>query len=265
LAISGICLRIFAKLGGLLWRVVPGVSAHTLIIVIGQAHRTGADANTIDTFRAYTILTDASGLYRELRVLGQSTSEDAYLKALQDNIKQVIAEATEEFDTFVLHTPFFMTKRELSAIEGTILDLTTANPTQAFIALKISDSSKFFGFQPATNSLVPLESTVVKLSRTDYLVWFEGLAANNPVTFKRVGGPLLLSFFFPPKNSLDRDKAHAHLQEALNLSGANWRGFNAKSLPVSVWYSKLVARFVKEFDSAGYRDFDIATLTPWFL
>jgi hypothetical protein len=264
-AISNIGLQIFAKLGGQPWRVDPGSAAKSLIIGIGQAHRRSADDTTIDTFRAYTILTDASGLYRELRVLGNSTSEDAYIQTLQDNIKRVIADTAEQFDTFVLHTPFAMSRRELAAIEETIQGLTAANPDRRFIALKINDNSKFFGFQPATNSLVPLESTVVQLSKTDHLVWFEGLAASNPITFKRIGGPLLLSFFFPARSELDRDTAHTHLQEALNLSGTNWRGFHAKSLPVSVWYSKLVARFVKEFDSAGYRDFDIATLTPWFL
>ena len=56
-----------------------------------------------------------------------------------------------------------------------------------------------------------------------------------------------------------------HLQDAINLSGANWRGFNAKAMPVSVYYAQLIARYLKEFESHGLAAVDVNTLTPWFL
>jgi hypothetical protein len=56
-----------------------------------------------------------------------------------------------------------------------------------------------------------------------------------------------------------------YLQDSVNLSGANWRGFNAKSVPVSIYYAKLVADFVKEFRDLNLEEIDWESLTPWFL
>ena len=51
----------------------------------------------------------------------------------------------------------------------------------------------------------------------------------------------------------------------MNLSGANWRGFNAKSMPVSVYYAKIIADYISSFDKLGLDDIEIENLRPWFL
>jgi hypothetical protein len=58
---------------------------------------------------------------------------------------------------------------------------------------------------------------------------------------------------------------NVYLQDSLNLSGANWRGFNAKSLPVSVFYAKLIARYFSQFERLGLEECELDNLTPWFL
>ena len=42
-----------------------------------------------------------------------------------------------------------------------------------------------------------------------------------------------------------------YLQDIINLSGANWRGFNAKHEPVSTLYPELIAKFAGKFDQYG--------------
>jgi hypothetical protein len=79
-----------------------------------------------------------------------------------------------------------------------------------------------------------------------------------------VGGPLHVKFTYPGEG-LTPDQQRAHLQDAINLSGANWRGFNAKSLPVSVYYAQLIAKYLKEFERHGLPTVDVGILTPWFL
>lgn len=78
-----------------------------------------------------------------------------------------------------------------------------------------------------------------------------------------MGNPLHVKFTYPERPSYHQQQIH--LQDAINLSGANWRGFNAKSLPVSVFYAQLIARYLKEFESQGLPKLDVNTLTPWFL
>ena len=111
---------------------------------------------------------------------------------------------------------------------------------------------------------MPYESTVIPLSRSEFLVWFEGLQYGQQTVRKMVGSPLHVKFTYP-NEGLTREQQRAHLQDAINLSGANWRGFNAKSLPVSVYYAQLIARYLREFEIHGLPTVDVDTLTPWFL
>lgn len=58
----------------------------------------------------------------------------------------------------------------------------------------------------------------------------------------------------------------AFLQDILNLSGANWRGFNAKSIPISIYYSQIIARYTEAFENIdGYKEGSISNDKPWFL
>ena len=79
-----------------------------------------------------------------------------------------------------------------------------------------------------------------------------------------VAAPLHVQFIFP-RRELTHGQQQAYLQDAINLSGANWRGFNAKSLPVSVYYAQLIARYLREFEEHGLPAVDVNVLTPWFL
>jgi len=112
------------------------------------------------------------------------------------------------------------------------------------------------------NSLAPYESTFAKLSFNEFLLWTEGLNFHSPNANKRYAHPLLIEFLYPRGNEVNHSE---HLQEILNLSGANFRGFNAKALPVSLFYPKLISDFNKNFN-----DFDLEQVItdnnkPWFL
>jgi hypothetical protein len=51
----------------------------------------------------------------------------------------------------------------------------------------------------------------------------------------------------------------------MNISGTNWRGFNAKSMPISVYYAKMIADFYRHFRELGLPDVDFESVSPWFL
>ena len=102
------------------------------------------------------------------------------------------------------------------------------------------------------------------LAKSEFLVWFEGLQYGGRTVNKLLSNPVHVRFIYPFEE-ISRDRQRAYLQDAINLSGANWRGFNAKSLPVSVYYAQLIARYLKEFRNLGLPAPDVNTLTPWFL
>jgi hypothetical protein len=64
---------------------------------------------------------------------------------------------------------------------------------------------------------------------------------------------------------IDGAEEREMLQDVVNLSGANWRGFNAKSIPVSIHYCQLVANLVHEFNLRDLPMPAIEDMRPWFL
>ena len=268
-ATASIGLQVFAKAGGTPWKVQPR-KEKSLIVGIGQAHRWVN--RRIERYYAYSVLTDSSGVFEEVRFLGEGRDEHQYIEGFTSNLAGIFEEYASRFTSFVIHAPFTLRRRELESVAEVLSEhqnqqeLTTRQEDFGeFVALKFNDSNRFFGFSVEHNSRVPYESTLLSLSGNEYLIWFEGLQYDRHTVQGRIGGPLHVEFTYPLRDDLGHIQRRAHLQDAINLSGANWRGFNAKSLPVSVYYAQLVARYLKEFERLGLPAVDVNTLTPWFL
>ena len=258
---AGIGLQIFAKLGGTPWKVRPRTE-RCLIVGVGQAHR---EVNKrIERFFAYSVLTDSSGVFEEVRVLGEAQEEERYIESFSANLRKIFTDYSDRFSSFVVHATFAIRRSELDSIASALLEKEQQAEAGSFVSLKFNDRKGLFGFAVDHNSRVPYESTVIPLARNEYLVWFEGLQYGKSTVRELIGKPLHVEFTYPHEG-LSRDQQRAHLQDAINLSGANWRGFNAKSLPVSVYYAQIIAKYLKEFERYGLPTLDVNLLTPWFL
>ena len=277
-SVANIGLQIFAKLGGEPWKVRPA-NERCLIIGIGQAHRKEkveiVDENTGKSFNkfkikksfAYTVLTDSSGLYKDLIILSSGEEEEDYLKNLRKHLQEVIKQYSDDYDKFVIHTTFSINKDEIGVIKKLVTQM-SSDETQdrEFVVMKFNDKNKYFGYATENNSLIPYESSFMKLSRDEYLVWFEGLQYHTSSSAKSIERPVHVQFLYSPEHFNDENKK-SHLQDALNLSGANWRGFNAKSFPVSVFYAKEIAKYINAFREINLNEnnIDWTGITPWFL
>lgn len=258
---ASIGLQVFAKAGGTPWKVRPRTEK-CLIVGIGQAHR--KVDHHIDRYFAYSVLSDSSGVFEEVRILGEDQEEEGYLKSFSANLKKIFEDYSSRFSNFVVHATFAIRKRELDCIASTLKQHKERFETGEFVSLKFNEKNRFFGFSVDHNSRVPYESTVLTLSRSEFLVWFEGLQFGHRSLQKMVGNPLHVKFTYPDEG-LSLHQKQAHLQDAINLSGANWRGFNAKSLPVSVYYAQLIAQYIKEFENHELGELKVDILKPWFL
>lgn len=263
-SISSIALQIFSKSGGIPWRVRPS-NEHCLIIGIGKAHNfkeTKDGKRQIEKFYAYSILVDSSGEYISMNVLSNENKEENYLNDIQQNLSHIIKNNTKEYQKIAFHIPFKIKKKELIKIINAIKQ---NGNSKEFIVIKINDKSKFFGYNSNVNSLVPYESSMIKLSEREYLIWPEGLNYQNTKTIKRYSNPIHIEFYFSNKDNLSQKTKKLYLQDVLNLSGANWRGFNAKSIPISMFYPQIISGFIKEFNTRGLDEINFANLPPWFL
>lgn len=262
-SIANIALGVFSKLGGVPWMVLPQ-HQKCLIIGVGQCHRTSPNGE-VSRYYAYSVLTDSTGIYDTIRTLIDERDEQSYLHGLTESIKRVLNDYRDRYDRFVIHTAFRLRRNEMRAIHEALNQYADEDGHRHdLVALKFNDHNRFFGFATWNNTKVPYESTYVSLSHRERLVWFEGLQYHNPTIRSRIGGPMHVELTYPHTGMADSVLTE-YLQDALNLSGANWRGFNAKSMPVSVYYSKLIADYVGRFDEYGLPDLRFDGLPPWFL
>lgn len=259
---ASIGLQIFAKSGGKPWKV-RAKTERCLIVGVGQSHRQSQAG--IDRYFAYSILVDSSGVFKEVRVLAETRDENRYIDEFSESLRKIILDYSGAFSSFVIHSTFTIRMNELQAIAD-VLESQSSDPNRSgtFVSMKFNDRNGFFGYAMKHNSLVPFESTVLEVSDDEFLVWFEGLQYNSSTVRKHVGGPVHVKFTYTSR-PLNRDHKLTYLQDSLNLSGANWRGFNAKNLPVSVYYANLIARYLKEFDRNGLPTVDVNIIKPWFL
>jgi len=258
-SVSNIAIQIFSKLGGVPWIVEPS-HKNCLIVGIGQAHKFNRSEKKYERFFSYSVLIDSSGKFISIKQLADETVKSKFIEGITRSISEIIGE-NDNYKKIIFHIPQKLNKDEIKTIENI---LAKAGKNIELSIIKINDESDFIGFNLEKNSLVPYESSYVQISDKQYLIWTEGLNFHNSKAIKRYGNPLHIEFHY--SNQIDSFKNHkAYLQDILNLSGANYRGFNAKAFPVSSFYPKLIAEFSKHFKELNLNLITKDTEKPWFL
>lgn len=261
-SVSNIGLQIFSKLGGAPWLVKPAKN-NCLIFGLGSVQET-LDGN-ITKYTAYTVCLDSSGDFRYIKPLSSSNDEPTYLDSLKSNLQEVLSsELGEHYKSLVLHLPRKISRKEIDVVKEVVSSIRKVEEFEV-IVIRINTKHKYLGFSDH-NTCVPYESTYVQLSTNEFLIWAEGLQYGKEVLHKRVSEPLLVEFMESREEWTTKKEC---LQDILNLTGANWRGFNAKAQPISISYSRLIARFMKEFSHLeSVNDMSIVSaksVAPWFL
>lgn len=263
-SLANIGLQIFCKLGGTPWRVLPS-NEKCLILGLGSAHRYLEDG-TIQKYFGYSVCLDSSGVFKKINVLAYHENKEEYLKNLRNELTTTILnDVGSEYKKCVLHIPFKIQRAEIEAIRDSLKKISSEISID-FRVIKINTENKFFGFS-THNTRIPYESTYIRLSNNEYLAWFEGLQFGKENVHKKVGNPVHIQFLRGDGESDSQDESY--LQDIINLSGANWRGFNSKLIPISIYYASLIAGYAKGFEEID----DLETVkkeissikSPWFL
>src|SRR6185312_2039493 len=261
-SLSNIGLQIFAKAGGKPWKMKPATNEY-LIIGIGQSYTYDKTENgiVVEKNLTYSVLTDSSGLFKDIKVLGEAMfGNEDYYQQLITNLTSIINSSGHK--KISIHSSFRISEDKIlkKVLQGVAEDI-------ELNVIIINQKNDFFGFDYENNGLIPFESTFIQLGSKEYLVWFEGLQFSNPKITKRYGNPLLIKFWYSNKPDNFKDSVYKNklLQDCINLSGANWRGFKAKQLPVSVFYCQRIADFISKFQKYNLQHIDIDNLNPWFL
>lgn len=249
-SISGIALQLFVKLGGQPWKVKPQ-NEDCIIFGISCAHIKDENQK-IKKYFAYSLCFDSSGIYKKLDILGQADDQTTYIDQLTFQIKKNLQDQlTEDIRKCAIHIPFKIKKREIKCIKDCINEIKKTRHDIEFVFIKINVENKFFGYSNF-NSRIPLAGSYIELGQRQFLIWFEGLQQGNThvVSAQNISNPVYIEFIDCP--NLSDDQIKSYLQDIINLSGANWRGFNAKHEPVTTLYPELIAKFAGKFEQYGF-------------
>ena len=118
---GNIALQIFCKAGGQPWKVRPP-SERSLIVGISQSHKLNKSETgvAVEKYFAFSVLTDSSGLFQKIQVLGEASDQPSYLTQLRDNLKEILTASAEQFSRVVIHTSFKLKHAEIDAIQKCI-------------------------------------------------------------------------------------------------------------------------------------------------
>ena len=262
--VAGIGLQIFCKAFGHPWKVRTQ-NHNTIIVGVSQAF--SKDENNLKRYVSYSVTTDASGVFKDIQTLADSSSGENYIESLADKLKkkllQIIKSGSEKVDRVVLHCSFKLPVVAMHQIRVVVEEIANMDNVPQIVILRINTDHEYSGYDVSQASLVPKECSYVSLGGNKYILWCDGVKNDKSVD-KRPCAPLHVCFdhAWPKITQADRISI---LGDVSNLAGANWRGFNASTQPVSVFYCRIVGEFIKEFTERKLPVPSVEEFMPWFL
>jgi hypothetical protein len=259
-SVANIALATFAKLGGVPWTIEAPADDHDLILGIGRADIRRHDG--VDRIFGYAVSFTSNGLYRQTWSFTPAADEDTYLSRLEDavvNALEADLDADQPPGRLVVHLGKKTRAREIEAVRSAMQRASVELPA---LFMRLDDSHLYDIADGRTDTRVPPKGLAVRLGPNRMLLQAEGAGPLGPPD-----GPLLVEL--DRRSDGDADQLEGLAEQAYRLGHANWRGFNARSQPVTLVYGELLARLVGYLEEVD--TWDPALLRsdlqgrPWFL
>jgi hypothetical protein len=248
-SVANIALAMFAKLGGVPWIVESPAGDKDLIIGIGRADiRNQGDLRRIF---GYALSFTSNGAYQQSWSFTPAADEQTYLARLEEAIVNAFnssRDTDEPVQRLVIHLGKRTGWKEAAAARRA---MTAADISLPVALMRLDDSSLHDIADGLEDTLAPPKGLAVRLGTRQVLLQTEGLTATGVPT-----GPLLIEL--DERSQVGQEALDDLVSQAFRLAHANWRGFNARSQPVTLLYGELLARLV------GYLE-EVETWNPTLL
>ena len=240
---ANIALAAFAKLGGIPWIVYGEDVDQDLIIGLGRAYLYDPATRQTNGYMGFTACFSARGVFKFVALAEVTDDKRRYLKLLGKVVSDSLGRAERMAKTITslsLHIPKEMSKDENSVVQ----DAVQQHPKQKILqitAVRVSDDPGVFAVDDRYRDGVPQRGTVIHLGEAEYLLYTEG--RDEQENWAGLRPPVALRVT-PQSGTFQARRAMAVLRQINDLSQVNWRGFNARSQPISVYYGSLIARLL---------------------
>ncbi len=260
-SLPNIAIGLLAKVGGIPWKLKRERSNFLLIGFGAQRLENG------DEFVGNTVCFDNEGVFQEFNTF--TSKVDSIGKHIEQSIKSYIDSPKNEdssISKLVIHYYKEFSGDERDELDRVLKNLDLNIP---YVVLTINDNraKDFICFDPNFKGLMPISGTIVQLQKhREYLLFNNTRYKEYPTT--------KIDYSFPVKI---RISGHKHfdinsnevikdlIDEVYQFSRMYWRSVRQKSNPVTVEYSKIIAKMVAHFENNQLPETETAHKTLWFI
>lgn len=237
--ISNIALATYAKVGGTPWVVASSANRNEIIMGVSRAE---------DKLKRFIVgfvtLFNQNGDFLFLYSQSPVVEWEKYVEGL----KNLVTEAFDRYiklqgvpSSLIIHFHKRPGYRELEAVNDALKEVNSDIP---YALLHLNEFSSFHLFDTSHNTYVPQSGLKVELSHHRALLLLDGRFKGK--SRSRMGVPNVLDITMDKRSTISASEFPRLVQQVYNFSRVNWRGFNARSIPVTLNYSYLISRLVVE-------------------
>ena len=213
------------------------------------------------------MLTDSTGAFQEIRLLGAGRDEESYIEAFHDNLRRIFEGLRRSVLEF--RSAQYILDPEARAGQHRGPPLGAREAAGGRRPLCVDEVSMTAIASSAslqdTTAASPYESTVVSLSHSEYLVWFEGLQYGQSALQKMVGGTIARAVYVSGQDWRERENG-CSCRTRSNLSGGQLARVQ-REVDARVGLLRADHREIPEGVSrrTGFKPLNIDNMVPWFL
>lgn len=244
--IANIALACYAKVGGTPWVVSDVDTPKELVMGVSRAQ---------DEQKKYVVgfvtIFNQEGDFLFLSSKTPVIEWAKYVEGLESLVVDAYTEYTNKHGTpqsLAIHFHKRPGHRELEAVNKALSRVGKELP---YALLHLNEFSSHRLFDTEHGTFVPDSGLKVELSRHRALLLLDGLEWGKR---NRMGVPNVWEINLDRRSTMDWEEFPRLVRQVHRFARVNWRGFNARAVPVTVNYSKLICDLVLEIGMDRWND-----------
>jgi len=243
--LENVSLATYAKIGGTPWVVSRINEQKPLIVGVSRSQ----DINK-SYFVGFVTLFTQDGDFIFMNSKAPAIKWEDYVEGLTSLVEDSIIEFSQkekyEPDSLIFHFYKNPGKKEINAIETALTNLDYDIP---YALIHINEYSNFHLFDTSHKTYVPKTRTLVNLSKRESLLLLDGRIGDKR---RQIGVPRVVDIRMDKRSTMDLSSFPELIKQISDFSSINWRGFNAAKIPVTINYSKLIAKMISQIGIADW-------------
>lgn len=236
--LANLALASYAKVGGTPWTVAASGIDEELVLGVSRA----MDASK-QYLVGYVILFTRDGDYLFVNSKAPVVEWDRYVEGLSELVQDAIGEFERVKGPPVSVTVHFHKKPGHREIEAITEGLKNADKDIPFAILHLNEYSNFRLFDTRHTTYVPPTGLKVRLSTCEALLMLDGRRNGDR---RKIGVPRVLDVRMDKRSTFGEEQFPRLIQQVNDFAYINWRGFNSAAIPITLNYSKLIAKMIAE-------------------